>query len=108
VGWWSSSGKGDSTRTPDDVRKEHDFARAYLNFKSDEDSEINWVMIRAVLSSVADIAIVPLQDVLGLGSEARMNLPGKVSGNWKWRYRLGALSSDLSARLRSLVSLYDR
>jgi 4-alpha-glucanotransferase len=61
-----------------------------------------------VLASVADVAIVPLQDVLGLGSEARMNLPGKVSGNWKWRYRAGALNSDLSARLRSLVNVYDR
>ena len=108
VGWWSSSGAGDSTRTPDDVRKEHDFARAYLNFKSNDDSEINWVMIRAVMASVADVAIIPLQDVLGLGSEARMNLPGKVSGNWKWRYRPGALGAELSARLRNLVALYDR
>jgi 4-alpha-glucanotransferase len=54
------------------------------------------------------VAIVPLQDVLGLGSAARMNLPGSVSGNWKWRYRPGALSGELSARLRSLVNLYDR
>jgi 4-alpha-glucanotransferase len=106
VGWWSSSGAGDSTRTPEDVRKEHDFARAYLNFQ--DDSEINWVMIRAVLASVADVAIVPLQDVLGLGSEARMNLPGTVSGNWKWRYRRSALTGELSARLRELVTLYDR
>jgi 4-alpha-glucanotransferase len=108
VGWWSSSGAGDSTRTPEDVRKEHDFARDYLNFHDADDSEINWVMIRAVLASVADIAIVPLQDVLGLGSAARMNLPGTVSGNWKWRYRPGALRDELSARLRKLVTLYDR
>jgi len=106
VGWWSSSGAGDSTRTPDDVRKERDFARTYLNFR--DDSEINWVMIRAVLASVADVAIVPLQDVLGLGSDARMNLPGTVTGNWKWRYRPAALSGELSGRLRSLVTLYDR
>ena len=65
-------------------------------------------MIRAVLASVADVAIVPLQDVLGLGSTARMNLPGTVSGNWKWGYRPGALSGELSARLRSLGTLYDR
>jgi 4-alpha-glucanotransferase len=101
-----SSGAGDSTRTSEDVRKEHDFARAYLNFH--DDSEINWVMIRAVLSSIADVAIVPLQDVLGLGSEARMNLPGTVGGNWKWRCHPGALSPELSARLRNLVALYDR
>jgi 4-alpha-glucanotransferase len=106
VGWWTSSGAGDSTRTPEEVRKEHDFARTYLNFY--DDSEINWVMIRAVLASVADLAIIPLQDVLGLDSAARMNLPGRVSGNWKWRYRPGVLKDELSARLRSLAALYDR
>ena len=106
VGWWRSSGAGDSTRTAEEVRKEHEVARAYLNFH--DDSEVNWAMIRAVLASVADTAIVPLQDVLGLGSAARMNLPGTVSGNWKWRYRPGALNCELSARLRSFVALYDR
>lgn len=106
VGWWSSSGVGDSTRTPEDIRKEHGVARAYLNFH--DDYEINWVMMRAVLASVADVAIAPLQDVLGLGSAARMNRPGTASGNWKWRYRPGALSGELSARLRSLVALYGR
>lgn len=106
VGWWNSSGVSDSTRTPEDVQKEHDFARSYLNFHND--SEINWVLIRAVLASVADLAIVPLQDVLGLGSEARMNRPSTVSGNWKWRYRSGALTGELSQRLRSLVALFDR
>jgi len=106
VGWWNSSVGADSTRTLEDVRKEHDFARAYLNFH--DDSEINWVMIRAVLASVADTAMIPLQDILGLGTEARMNLPGRVSGNWKWRYRPGALTKQLCARLRSLTVLYDR
>lgn len=106
VGWWTSSGASDSTRTPGDVRKERNFARAYLNLR--DDSEINWVMIQAVVASIADVAIVPLQDVLGLGSAARMNLPGTVSGNWKWRFHPGALSRELSARLRSLVSLYGR
>jgi 4-alpha-glucanotransferase len=106
VGWWSSSGAGDSTRTPEDVRKEHEFARAYLNFK--DDSQVNWVLIQAVMASIANVAMVPLQDVLGLGSEARMNLPATMSGNWKWRYRPGALTSALSDRLRSYVELYDR
>ncbi|MGO8794848.1 MAG: 4-alpha-glucanotransferase [Candidatus Sulfotelmatobacter sp.] len=105
VGWWTG-GTGDSTRTPEDVRQEHEFARAYLNFH--DDAEIPWVMIRAVLASVADVAIVPLQDVLGLGAEARMNLPGRVSGNWKWRYRPGDLTNDLSARLKALTAMYDR
>ncbi len=106
VGWWNSSVGTDSTRTLEDIEKEHAFARAYLNFK--DDSEINWAMIRAVFASVADIAIVPLQDVLGLGTEARMNLPGRVSGNWKWRYRSGALTKELSSRLHSFATLYDR
>jgi 4-alpha-glucanotransferase len=75
-GWWSSSGAGESTRTAEDIRKERSFARAYLGFDSEP---VNWVFIRAVLASVAEIAIVPLQDVLGLGSEARMNLPGTVT-----------------------------
>lgn len=105
LGWWNSSGASDSTRTPEDVRREHAFARAYLGF---EKEPINWVLIRAVLASVADVAVIPLQDVLGLGSEARMNLPGTVGGNWKWRYRPEALTADLRDRLRQLSAMYDR
>ncbi len=105
VGWWTSSEGGDSTRTAEDIRKEREFARAYLGFEHDP---VNLVFIRAILASVAEIAIVPLQDVLGLGGEARMNLPGTVSGNWKWRYRSGALTKDLSHRLQSMSRLYDR
>ncbi len=106
VGWWTSAGAADSTRTLEDIRKEREFARAYLNF--DDDAEINWIMIRALEASVADVVIIPLQDVLGLGGSARMNLPGTVSGNWKWRYRPGELSGELSSRLRSLTALYGR
>ena len=106
LGWWNSAGAGDSTRTPEDVRKEKAFTRAYLGFE--DDAEMPWIMIRAVLASVADVAIVPLQDVLSLGTEARMNLPGTTSGNWKWRYRNGALTDALAARLRSLTTIYDR
>jgi 4-alpha-glucanotransferase len=106
LGWWASEGTVDSTRTPEDILKEREFARAYLNF--DNDAEINWVLIRAVEASVADAVMVPLQDVLGLGSSARMNLPGTASGNWRWRYRPGALSPELSERLRTLTVLYDR
>jgi len=106
LGWWNSSGAGDSTRTGEDVRKEKAFTRAYLGFQ--DDAEMPWIMIRAVLASVADVAIVPLQDVLGLGTEARMNLPGTTSGNWKWRYRGGALTDTLAARLRALTTMYDR
>ena len=107
VGWWTSGGKGDSTRTPEDVAKEHAYARAYLGFK-DQDQPIQWVLIRGIMSSVANTAMVPMQDILGLGSQARMNLPGTSSGNWKWRMRPGAATDEIATRLKEMVSLYDR
>ncbi|MFZ1005279.1 MAG: 4-alpha-glucanotransferase [Candidatus Sulfotelmatobacter sp.] len=105
VGWWTSTGVGESTRTAEDICKEREFTRAYLGF---ENEPIHWVFIRAVMASVAAIAIVPLQDVLGFGSEARMNLPGTVSGNWKWRYRENALTGEIKTKLRELRRIYDR
>jgi 4-alpha-glucanotransferase len=105
VGWWTSAGVGESTRTADDIRREREFTKSYLGF---EDEPIHWVFIRAVLASVAAIAIVPLQDVLGLGSEARMNLPGTLSGNWKWRLKPGVLTENIKARLKELTLNYDR
>jgi len=105
VGWWTSTGVGESTRSAEDICKEREFTKAYLGF---ENEPIHWVFIRAVMASVAAIAIVPLQDVLGLGSEARMNLPGTVSGNWKWRYRENALTGEIKTKLRELTRIYDR
>ena len=105
VGWWTSSGARDSTRTPEDVAKERAFARAYLDVR---DEPIHWVMIRTILASIAGLAIVPLQDVLGLGRAARMNLPGTAKGNWRWRFRSQALTSPLARRLGEMVALYDR
>jgi 4-alpha-glucanotransferase len=105
VGWWTSSGIGESTRTAEDICKERDFTRAYLGFQNEP---VNWVFIRTVLASVANIAIIPLQDVLGLGSDARMNLPGTVSGNWKWRYQPNALRKEISEQLQRFVLMYDR
>jgi 4-alpha-glucanotransferase len=105
VGWWNSSGASDSIRTPEDVEKEHAFARAYLGFT---DEPINWVLMRGILRSVANTAIIPMQDLLGLGSAARMNLPGTSSGNWRWRMLPEALDPALAARLRELCSVYDR
>jgi len=60
------------------------------------------------MSSVANTAIAPMQDILGLGSEARMNLPGVASGYWKWRMKPGAASDQIAARLKELAMLYDR
>lgn len=105
VGWWTSAGVGESTRTAEDIRKEREFTKLYLGF---ENEPVHWVFIRAVMASVANLAIVPLQDVLGLGSEARMNLPGTISGNWRWRYRAGALKPEIKTRLKALALAYDR
>jgi 4-alpha-glucanotransferase len=105
VGWWESKGTGDSIRSIDDVEKEHAFARAYLGLA---DESVHWALIRAILSSIANTAVIPLQDVLGLGSAARMNLPGTSSGNWRWRARSGALTDELAAKLRQMNTVYDR
>jgi 4-alpha-glucanotransferase len=81
------------------------FAQRYLGRSGDDIADD---FIRAVLGSVADTAIVPLQDILALGSEARMNLPGRATGNWSWRYRGEMLSGRRVARLGELTELYGR
>jgi 4-alpha-glucanotransferase len=70
--------------------------------------EIHWELIRAAFMSVADWAIVPVQDVLGLGSDHRMNSPGKAEGNWGWRYKQEDLTTELGDRLRNLSDIYGR
>jgi len=60
------------------------------------------------MTSVADIAIIPSQDVLGLGSEARMNTPGLADGNWCWRYDEDAVTAELIDKLRVITELTDR
>jgi 4-alpha-glucanotransferase len=99
VGWWRS-GVGDSTRSEADVERERARALAYVG---GDGSEIHWDFIRTLLVSVADTAIVPLQDVLGKGAEARMNLPGRGDGNWGWRYAAEELTPALRRRLRALT-----
>jgi 4-alpha-glucanotransferase len=103
-GWWTA-GVGDSTRSEAEVRQEHDFCLRYLGA---DGREIHWDFIRTVLASVADTAVVPVQDLLGLGSEARMNLPGRLGGNWQFRYETGALDDRLADRLRLLTETYGR
>jgi 4-alpha-glucanotransferase len=65
--------------------------------------DISWELMRLALRSVAKIAIVPMQDVLGLGSEARMNLPARQEGNWRWRMRPGRIEARLAERFRKLT-----
>jgi 4-alpha-glucanotransferase len=104
VGWWTS-GVGHSTRREADVLEERAFARRYLGT---DGGEVHWDFIRAVLASVANTAIVPLQDVLGIGSEGRMNQPGQPNGNWRWRVRAEALTDAVTDRLGMLAATYDR
>jgi 4-alpha-glucanotransferase len=85
--------------------QERDFIRRYLG-RSGEG--ISWDMIRAVWSSVAVFALAPMQDFLSLGSEARMNLPGRASGNWTWRLRPDTINSGLIDRLKQTNYLYAR
>jgi 4-alpha-glucanotransferase len=104
LGWWEG-GAGASVRSDQDVAREKSFARAYL---AADGREMNWAFLRAVLASVADTAVAPLQDVLGLGSLARMNQPGSLGGNWRWRFREEALTPAVAERLAALTALYDR
>ena len=105
VGWWTSEGRGESTRSVEDIRRERDFVRAYLNT---DGREIHWVFIRALLASVADTVLIPLQDILGLGSEARMNQPATLGGNWRWRCGPGMLTDEIANRLAELTRIYER
>ncbi|MEO1635962.1 MAG: 4-alpha-glucanotransferase, partial [Cyanobacteria bacterium J06631_9] len=73
-----------------------------------EASSVHWAMIRLALSSVANQAIVPLQDLLGLGSGSRMNTPGVANGNWEWRYVDAMLTPTIADQLRNLTELYGR
>jgi 4-alpha-glucanotransferase len=104
VGWWTG-GVGDSTRVPEEVEQERALAGKYL---ATDGADVHWAFIRAILASVADVAITPLQDVLGLGSQARMNVPGRPAGNWRWRFRSDALTDAIRERLRELTELYGR
>jgi 4-alpha-glucanotransferase len=70
--------------------------------------EMNWVMIRALMASVADTVVFPAQDILGLGREARMNTPAVADGNWRWRVRAGALDPKVARRLAEMSELYER
>jgi len=107
-GWWRSGVEG-STRTLEEVEAEKNATASYFGVtRAQLDDNVNWIFIRQVMLSVASTVIFPAQDLLGLGSEARMNLPGTTSGNWRWRLKSGALDAKLAERLREFTRLYDR
>lgn len=95
VGWWETCSKNDKA-----------FAKRYLNVKSTKD--IHKALIRACLASVSDTAIIPMQDYLGLGSEARINIPSTLGNNWKWRLKDGQFTEELADEIYDLTKLYYR
>jgi 4-alpha-glucanotransferase len=99
LGWWEKA-----------TATEKQFFALYLGYSSpDEIQEVNWVLIPTALASVANVAILPLQDILGLGLDARMNDPSKIPGNWRWRYSSSeVLSQEVGDRLGTLTRLYSR
>ncbi|HAJ57869.1 MAG TPA: 4-alpha-glucanotransferase, partial [Cyanobacteria bacterium UBA8543] len=99
LGWW----KGASTH-------EKQLLAKYLGYQTDEEiKEINWVLIRVALASVANLAIIPLQDLFGLDNSGRMNDPSVNAGNWRWRYDSSKLlTKEISDRLLDLTQLYSR
>jgi 4-alpha-glucanotransferase len=94
IGWWDKA-------TP--YEREH--AKTYLRT---DGREMNWELIRTANASVADMAIHPMQDVLGLGGEHRMNFPGKSQGYWEWRFSWDQVTPEQSSRLLDLCRLYRR
>ena len=106
LGWFFDEGGEGSTRTREQIARERKEALCYLC--TTQEHEINWHMIRVCMASVADLAIFPAQDVIGLGSEARMNRPGKAEGNWMWRMKSGAVGEKEIARLADLAVTYER
>ena len=105
VGWYTAQPGSQSTQTSEEIDRERRYAAQYAGTDC---SEINWDFIRLALGSVAETAIFPLQDVLGLGTEARMNLPGTTRGNWEWRFTSGTLTPEISGRLLELTEVYER
>ncbi len=94
LGWFRST-----------LEEERDYLRRYLGR---DDHNIVWEMMRAIWSSVAMFAIAPMQDVLNLGTQARMNFPGRPSGNWSWRMPEDALTEHLKERLLEYNQIYGR
>jgi 4-alpha-glucanotransferase len=95
LGWWESGA----------TKYERQQVEAYLGRCEDG---INWAMIRAASDSVASLCVVPLQDALGLGSDARMNVPSRERGNWRWRFGAELLRPEVAKKLAELAEVSDR
>jgi 4-alpha-glucanotransferase len=105
IGWLREIDADDNTQTREEKEAE---TRLALKYAGTDGHQINWDFIRLALMSVADTVITPMQDILGLGSEARMNLPGTTEGNWCWRFLPEMLTDEIKGRLKELTAVYGR
>lgn len=83
----------------------YQWAQNYLNFYNDD---LVFELIKTAYTSVANIVVIPMQDVLNLGNEARMNFPGKLGGNWTWRFSWDQVSYDLASTYKEFTVIYER
>ncbi len=97
-----------STRNPGEIRREREAALHYAGCQDPGKKDIHWEFIRLLMASAADRVVFPLQDVLGLGSEARMNRPGTTEGNWEWRLLPDQLTPSVVGRLAEITERYQR
>ncbi len=104
VGWYYMT-PGSTRESPEQVIEEREFVRRYLG---PTEEPIHWAINRIAFASVADTVILPLQDVLGLGSNARMNVPGHATGHWGWRFEFSQLTPEVRSRLAELTYVYGR
>ena len=81
------------------------YIREYVNDKTTPDNEMNWVFIRLAMMSCADVCIIPIQDYLGLGNEARLNFPSTIGKNWKWRLEGTELTKKLAKQIAKLSEI---
>ena len=83
----------------------YEWAQSYLHHNGDD---ICFQLIKTAYASVADTVIIPMQDVLNLGTEARMNFPGTLGGNWTWRLQWNQITDELAATYKKMTEIYDR
>lgn len=88
--------------------KDRSYALRYLHLEDVKEEELAWEFIRAAYRSVADLAVIPMQDFLNLGSEARINEPSTLGKNWQWRMKKNAFTKKLQKRMKELAKLYAR
>ncbi len=101
MGWWTETA---STQNADQIARAKAYCIEYLGLEEGQEAQqLSWKAIESLMQSVARFVVTPVQDLLGLGADARMNTPGTTNDNWKWRLAPGALDAGVGARLADLT-----